>query len=147
LENTVLADSLRLQQIMWNLVRNAIKFSPAGSTISISSANETPGTITLEFVDHGIGIEPEFLPLVFDPFQQSERVLNRKHYDGLGLGMFIAKGLAEAQDGTLVVSSEGLGLGATFCLILKLAPAGSVAKGTLPHVDQLPPIKHKQIEG
>ena len=74
-ENMVLADSLRLQQIMWNLVRNAVKFSPPGSNISITSANETPGTITLEFVDHGIGIEPEFLPLVFDPFQQGKRVI------------------------------------------------------------------------
>ena len=62
------------------------------------------------------------MPLVFDPFQQGERVMNQKHYGGLGLGMFIAKGLAEAQDGTLVVSSEGLGMGATFRLTLKLAP-------------------------
>ena len=120
--NIVLADSVRLQQIMWNLLRNAIKFSPPGSSISIASANETPGTVTLEVIDFGIGIEPEFLPLVFDPFQQSERVLNQKRYGGLGLGMFIARGLAEAQGGTLVVSSEGLGLGAIFCLTLKLAP-------------------------
>ena len=126
-EAIVIADSLRLQQILWNVVRNAIKFSPPGSSISITSGNETPGTITLEFVDHGIGIEPELLPLVFDPFQQGERMLNHKRYGGLGLGMFIAKGLAEAQNFTLVVSSEGLGLGTTFHLILKLAPAGSMA--------------------
>lgn len=131
-ENMVLADSLRLQQIMWNLVKNAVKFSPAGSNISINSANETPGTITLKVVDHGIGIEPEFLPLVFDPFQQGERVLNQKRYGGLSLGMFIARGLAEAQDGTLVVSSEGLGLGATFCLILRLATSGDAVQTTLP---------------
>jgi two-component system CheB/CheR fusion protein len=131
--NVVLADSLRLQQIMWNLVRNAIKFSPPGSSISIASANETPGNLTLEFIDHGIGIEAEFLPLVFDPFQQSERVLNQRHYGGLGLGMFIARGLAEAQGGTLDVSSEGLGLGAIFRLTLKLAPAG----GTEPTIAAL----------
>lgn len=141
--NVVLADSVRLQQIMWNLVRNAIKFSPPGSNICIASANETPGTVTLEFVDHGIGIEPEFLPLVFDPFQQGERLSNQKHYGGLGLGMFIAKGLAEAQDGTLVVSSEGLGLGTTFCLILKLAPSGGAVQTTLPLFEPVtPPSQH-----
>jgi signal transduction histidine kinase len=131
-DNIVLADSLRLQQVMWNLLRNAIKFSPPGSSISISSANETRGSVTLEFVDQGIGIEPKFLPLVFDPFRQGERVVNKQQYAGLGLGMFIAKGLTEAQEGTLVVSSEGLGLGATFCLVLDLAPADSAAQGMLP---------------
>ena len=131
-ENMVLADSLRLQQIMWNLVRNAIKFSPPGSTISITSANETPDTVTLEFADHGIGIEPDLLPLVFEPFQQGEHLMNQSHYGGLGLGMFIAKGLAEAQDGTLVVSSEGPGLGSTFCLILKLASSAGATQPALP---------------
>jgi len=143
-ENMVLADSLRLQQIMWNLVGNAIKFSPPGSTISITSANETPDTVTLEFVDHGIGIEAEFLPLVFDPFQQGKRLTNQKQQGGLGLGMFIAKGLAEAQDGTLVVSSEGLGLGTTFCLILKLAPAGASAKETVQSAGRGQPTKNNQ---
>jgi PAS domain S-box-containing protein len=143
----VLADSLRLQQIMWNLVRNAIKFSPAGSSISITSANETPGNLTLEFIDNGIGIGPELLPLVFDPFQQGERLMNQKHYGGLGLGMFIAKGLAEAQDGTLVVSSEGAGQGATFRLTLKLAPSGSAAQAFLPLFEQGTPGRQHQIEG
>jgi two-component system CheB/CheR fusion protein len=146
-DNMVLADSLRLQQVMWNLVRNAIKFSPPGSSISIASANETPDSITLEFVDHGMGIAPDLLPLVFDPFQQGERLKDQKHYGGLGLGLFIAKGLAEAQDGTLVVSSEGHGLGATFCLILKLAPAANTAQAILPLFDLEPPARQAQIEG
>jgi len=129
-DNIVVADILRLQQVMWNLVRNAIKFSPPGSTIRISSANGAPGSLTLDFVDNGIGIEPELLPLVFDPFQQGGRVINRKQPPGLGLGMFIAKGLMEAQDGSLTVSSEGLGMGAAFQLTLKLAPSAieSLAK-------------------
>jgi PAS domain S-box-containing protein len=131
-ENMVLADTLRLQQVMWNVVKNAVKFSPLGGSISITSTNDTHDTITIEFVDHGIGIEPELLPLVFDPFKQGKPLINQKNYGGLGLGMFIAKGLAEAQDGTLVASSEGLGLGATFCLILKLAPAAGPAQGDLP---------------
>jgi PAS domain S-box-containing protein len=143
---TVLADSLRLQQVMWNLVRNAIKFSPPGSNISISSANETAGCVTLEFVDHGIGIEPELLPLVFDPFKQGERAINQKQYGGLGLGMFIAKGLTEAQEGSLVVSSEGLGLGATFRLTLNLAPTGETAQATLPLFEILTPAGPPQIQ-
>ncbi len=145
-ETMVLADSLRLQQIMWNLVRNAVKFSPPGSTISITSANETPGTVTLEFADHGIGIEPELLPLVFDPYQQGKRAINQKHCGGLGLGMFIAKGLAEAQDATLVVSSEGLGFGTTFCLILKLAPVGGMARNTQSPSAQELSTKYNQIQ-
>jgi PAS domain S-box-containing protein len=130
--NIVLADSLRLQQVMWNLLRNAIKFSPPGSSITISSANEAPGDVTLLFVDHGIGIEPKLLPLVFDPFKQGEWTINQKQYGGLGLGMFIAKGLTEAQDGSLVVTSEGPGLGATFCLTLNLAPPAGAAQADLP---------------
>ena len=146
-ENMVMADTLRLQQIMWNLVRNATKFSPPGSSISITSANEGPGTITLEFADRGIGIEPELLPLVFDPFQQGERLVNQKHYGGLGLGMFIAKGLAEAQGGTLAVASAGLGLGATFRLTLKLAPPGGESQAVLPAFHFPTPGGRPQIEG
>ena len=145
--NIVLADTLRLQQVMWNLLRNAIKFSPPGSSISISSANEAPGDVTLLFVDHGIGIEPELLPLVFDPFQQSERAINKKHYGGLGLGMFIAKGLTEAQEGSLIVTSEGLGHGATFCLTLKLAPPAGVAQAILPLFGLEAPARLPEIQG
>ena len=150
-DNMVLADSLRLQQIMWNIVRNAVKFSPPGSSICITSANETPGTITLEFIDHGAGIESSMLPLVFDPFRQGLQLKNEKRYEGLGLGMFIAKGLAEAQEGTLVVSSEGSGLGSTFCLILKLAPPDTARQTVLPLFDPPPnppnPPNPPQIEG
>jgi signal transduction histidine kinase len=144
---TVLADSLRLQQVMWNLVRNAIKFSPPGSNITISSANETAGRVTLEFIDHGIGIEPEVLPLVFDPFKQGDRAINPNQYSGLGLGMFIAKGLTEAQKGSLVVSSDGPGLGATFRLTLMLAPAGDAIQATLPLFGLEPPAGQPQIGG
>jgi len=143
--NLVLADTLRLQQVMWNLVRNAIKFSPPGSKIRISSANEAPGSVTLNFVDNGIGIEPELLPLVFDPFQQGERVINRKHAGGLGLGMFIAKGLTEAQEGSLTVSSAGLGMGANFQLTLKLAPTAIESLATYPLFDLPAPPATEQL--
>ena len=117
-ESMVLVDSLRLQQVMWNLVKNAVKFSPQGSSISITSVNDAFGGLALEFADHGIGIAPELLPLVFDPLQQGDDTMQRR-YGGLGLGLFIARGLAEAHHGTLTVASEGRGQGATFRLSLK----------------------------
>jgi len=145
-DNIVLADSLRLQQVMWNLVRNAIKFSPPGSSICISSANRAPGSVTLNFVDNGIGIEPELLPLVFDPFKQGERVVNKKQPGGLGLGMFIAKGLTEAQDGSLTVSSDGLGMGANFQLTLRLAPTAIASMGTYPLFDLPAPHSAERLQ-
>jgi PAS domain S-box-containing protein len=138
-ESHVHADSPELQQILWNLVRNAVKFSEPGGILAITSANDAPGILSLEFVDHGIGIEPELLPLVFDSFQQGARSM-QELYGGLGLGMFIARGLAEAQEGTLTVASEGRGKGATFRLTLKTAPAiqPSGEPGTpAPPVDRL----------
>jgi PAS domain S-box-containing protein len=120
LQHMVFADLLRIQQIMWNLLRNAIKFSPAGSLIFIETANETSAGVTIEFVDNGIGIDQDFLGSVFNPFEQEDRSIQRR-FGGLGLGMYIARGLAEAQKGTLSVSSEGKGHGATFRLSLELA--------------------------
>lgn len=116
-EKFVLADASKLQQIMWNLIKNAIKFSIPGSTIQISSANDS-GRLTLQFSDHGMGIEPELLPLVFEPFQQGDQTMYQR-YGGLGLGMYVAKGLATAQDATLTVASEGKNHGATFRLGLR----------------------------
>lgn len=119
-EKMVLADSARLQQIMWNLVKNAVKFSIPGSSISITSANEAAGGLTLQFVDHGVGIEPALLDRIFDPFRQGNH--STPHLSGgLGLGLFIAKGMVEAQEGTLTVRSDGHGKGATFRLTLNSA--------------------------
>lgn len=113
----VMADSLRLQQVMWNLLKNAIKFSPPGSTLSISSSNSPSGQVTIDFADQGVGIAAEFLPHIFEAFWQAEPS-KQQRTGGLGLGLFIAKGLAEAQRAALSVESEGLGRGATFRLTL-----------------------------
>jgi signal transduction histidine kinase len=123
-EAFVLADSVKLQQVMWNLLKNAVKFSPPRSTISISTFNDPTDRLAIEFADHGIGIEPELLPHIFDSFQQGDLSPGRRGKDsgGLGLGLFIAKGLAEAQGGTLTALSEGHCKGATFCLTLAKAP-------------------------
>jgi PAS domain S-box-containing protein len=125
----VLADAVKLQQIMWNLLKNAIKFSPLGSPISISTFNDPFDRLAIEISDHGIGIDAELLPLIFDSFQQGDLSLHRTH-DGLGLGLFIARGLAEAQGGTLTAASEGHGKGSTFCLTLPKAAANRSLSST-----------------
>jgi two-component system CheB/CheR fusion protein len=102
-------------------VKNAVKFSTPGSHISIATSNAATGWLTVEFADQGIGIEKHLLPLVFDSFQQGD-LSGVQRNDGLGLGLYIAKGLAEAQGGTLTVHSEGRGKGAMFRLTLPTAP-------------------------
>ena len=116
-ESQVMADSAKLQQVMWNLIKNAIKFSAPGSSICISTGNDPAGRLTIELADHGIGIEPALLPLVFESFQQGDGAIQQR-FGGLGLGLFIARGLAEAQGGSLTALSEGHGKGATFRLTL-----------------------------
>ncbi|HEX8200024.1 MAG TPA: GAF domain-containing protein, partial [Isosphaeraceae bacterium] len=94
------ADSARLQQVFWNLIKNAVKFTPEGGTIAIGTRNvaDPAGrdtTIVVEVADTGIGIEPEVLPKVFDPFQQGETTITRK-FGGLGLGLAICRGIVDA---------------------------------------------------
>ncbi len=125
----VVADSVRLQQVMWNLVKNAIKFSEAGSSIAIATADGPPGYLTIEISDDGIGIEPTLLALVFDSFQQGS-LAEQRAKGGLGLGLFIAKGLTEAQGGTLTALSEGRDKGSKFLITLPLAPADQAVPAT-----------------
>ncbi|WP_435017285.1 ATP-binding protein [Tundrisphaera sp. TA3] len=122
-ERTVNADPARLQQVFWNLIKNAVKFTPAGGTIRISTRNEhgepgkAPGFLAIEVADTGIGIEPEVLPLIFEPFRQGESSLNRR-YGGLGLGLAIGRSVIEAHGGSLAAGSEGKGRGSTFTVRL-----------------------------
>jgi signal transduction histidine kinase/CheY-like chemotaxis protein len=114
----VVADEARFQQIVWNLVQNAIKFSREEGVVVISTVNESPGELTIIVQDHGIGIEPEAMERIFNPFEQGERSLKRR-FGGLGLGLAISKSLAEAHAATLAATSEGLNRGATFKLTIK----------------------------
>jgi PAS domain S-box-containing protein len=116
----VRADAIEFQQILMNLVRNGVKFSEAGGILEIATGNSEPAGLTIEITDQGVGIEPALLPFVFDSFQQGDATMQQR-YGGLGLGLFIAKSLAEVQQGTLTATSEGPGKGATFRLILGLA--------------------------
>jgi len=113
------ADPDRLQQIVWNLLSNACKFTPEGGRIDVTlAADRTRATVTVS--DTGAGISSDFLPFVFDRFRQAEQGFTRSH-GGLGLGLAIVKHLTEMHGGDVVASSEGTGKGATFEVRLPLA--------------------------
>ncbi|MFL6681233.1 MAG: response regulator [Burkholderiaceae bacterium] len=114
-------DAARLQQVLWNLVRNAVKFTPAGGRIRIEVENEG-ARLRLCCIDDGIGIEPSALPLIFSAFEQASDDISRQ-FGGLGLGLAIAQGLVLEHGGELSVSSDGLGRGATFTLRLDTVDA------------------------
>ncbi|HEX3582651.1 MAG TPA: ATP-binding protein [Thermoanaerobaculia bacterium] len=115
----VQGDSTRLQQVVWNLVSNAIKFSDRGTRVRVRLTREgEQARIVVE--DEGPGIAPSFLPFVFDPFRQADSSVTRTH-GGLGLGLAIVKYLAEAHGGSVVAQSEGVGHGATFTVTLPVA--------------------------
>jgi signal transduction histidine kinase len=120
-------DPDRLQQVIWNLLSNAVKFTPAGGRIAIL-LERAGGSDTLVVRDSGIGIEPAFLPHVFDTFRQADASSTRQ-FGGLGLGLSIARRLVELHGGTIAATSEGAGRGATFTVRL---PARAPAKAPEP---------------
>jgi signal transduction histidine kinase len=125
-DHRVQADPARLHQILWNLLHNAIKFTPAEGRITVRSAN-TGARLLLEVADTGIGIEPDVLPRIFDVFEQGSREVTRS-FGGLGLGLTVCKELVQAHGGTLTAASAGRGQGAVFTLELPLtAASGSLA--------------------
>ena len=118
-------DGPRLTQVFWNLLNNAVKFTPAGGTIRVRSRVETGHAgrwIEVEISDTGIGIEPEILPRVFDAFEQVDRRITRR-FGGLGLGLAVSKAIVELHGGSLAAASQGHGRGATFVVRI---PAGEV---------------------
>jgi PAS domain S-box-containing protein len=115
-QSFVWGDSTRLQQVLWNLLTNAIKFTPAGGTVSVS-AREESGQLTLQIRDTGIGIAPDMLPRVFDRFWQADAAPTRR-FGGLGLGLSIARTLVELHGGEIEADSDGPERGATFTIRL-----------------------------
>jgi signal transduction histidine kinase/ActR/RegA family two-component response regulator len=116
----VLGDAARLQQIVWNLMKNAVKFTPAGGRIDVRTWNPDPATIAVSVTDSGIGISAEALPRIFSAFEQADDSITRS-FGGLGLGLAIASTLAQKHGGTLSAYSEGRDAGARFTLTLPLA--------------------------
>ena len=140
-EHFLNADPARFQQVLWNLVKNAVKFTPGGGVITIRTRNpegddRRGGHLVVEVSDTGIGIEPDVLPLVFDPFQQGETRITRK-FGGLGLGLAICKGIVEAHGGTLAAESPGKDLGTTFRVVLKTIPSPAE---TVPEPSGIAPV-------
>ncbi|MBC7969343.1 MAG: PAS domain-containing protein [Verrucomicrobia bacterium] len=130
----VAGDAVRLQQIVWNLLTNAAKFTPSGGRIDIRlepSDNQAQITIT----DTGKGISPDFLPHIFESFRQEDASVTRNH-GGLGLGMAIVYQLVEAHGGTVTADSPGEGKGATFTVRLPLLNANSEENQSSPLREQ-----------
>lgn len=120
----VAGDPARLQQVVWNLLANAIKFTPPGGRVDVA-LRQTGGTVELTVSDTGVGIRPEALPHVFDRFHQIDRSITRR-FGGLGLGLSIVKNLTEAHGGSVQAASEGEGRGATFTVSLPAAAAAQI---------------------
>jgi len=112
------ADAARLQQVTWNLLTNALKFTPRGGRVNIA-LREIEGQVEMTVSDTGQGIKPEFLPFVFDRFRQADASTTRRH-GGLGLGLSIVKSLVELHGGSVEVDSPGEGRGATFTVRLPI---------------------------
>lgn len=142
----LVADKGRLRQIVWNIVSNALKFTPQGGEIHVH-LSEAAGEVNIAVRDTGIGIDPAFLPRVFERFSQADSSSTRAH-GGLGLGMAIVHHLVDLHGGAVRVESPGANLGATFTIRLPMrAPAGEtgvVASGAAvddTRIDELPSLE------
>ena len=121
------SDSVRIQQAVWNLVRNAAKFTPEHGIITVRTANPAPGKITVEVQDTGIGFADGAAEKLFQPFEQGGRHITRQ-FGGLGLGLAITRSIIEAHDGVIHASSDGVGKGATLTFEMPLESSKAVSK-------------------
>jgi PAS domain S-box-containing protein len=116
-EHYIQADAVRIQQVFWNLINNAVKFTPPGGKIGIRTSNDDRGRFQFDITDNGIGIEVERQASLFAPFEQADPSVSRQ-FGGLGLGLAISKHLINLHGGTIEVQSRGRSHGATFTLTL-----------------------------
>jgi signal transduction histidine kinase len=137
----VWGDAHRLQQVVWNLLSNAIKFTSSGGRVTAAVEREEPHVV-IRVTDTGQGIDPEFLPYIFDRFRQADSTSTRAH-GGLGLGLAIVHHLVTLHRGRVTAASDGRNRGATFTVRVPLAPvrAGTRATpGDATSVERLPPL-------
>ena len=120
-------DPARLQQVFWNLIKNAVKFTPAGGTIVLETSNPSEDRIVIRTIDSGIGIDPRKIEKVFNAFEQGQSSITRK-FGGLGLGLAISKAMVRAHGGTISVASGGPGQGSVFSVSLNTIPMPEEAK-------------------
>jgi PAS domain S-box-containing protein len=144
-------DPQRLQQIVWNLLANAVKFTPAGGRINVEVLDGEDSGLRIRVQDDGAGIDPSFLPHVFERFRQADSSVSREH-GGLGLGLAIVRHLTELHGGTVGAESPGLGQGSTFTVELPRtnpnrvsASSGEALETT--RVDQSQSIEEGSLEG
>jgi CheY-like chemotaxis protein len=131
----VTADAAKFQQIIWNLLKNAIKFTQEDGEIAVSSSNPSPDLLSISVRDSGIGMEPEVIQRIFDPFEQGNQSFESR-FGGLGLGLAISKSLAQAHGGTLTAQSEGHDCGSTFILSMQtLSPVEAPIVAAQPTTD------------
>ena len=123
-EYHILADCIRLQQVFWNLINNAVKFTSQGGQVTIRTFNDKAGRFHFEIADTGIGIEPQRLTSLFQPFEQADPSVSRQ-FGGLGLGLAISKRLVDLHHGKIEAESRGRSFGATFKVRLDSMPNGS----------------------
>jgi signal transduction histidine kinase/CheY-like chemotaxis protein len=129
--DSVEGDPARLEQVFWNLVKNAIKFTPAGGRVQIRTENRgggEGGELRVEVRDSGVGIAPEVLHRIFNAFEQGEQNLART-FGGLGLGLAISKAIIDLHGGKIWAQSEGVNRGATFCAVLPVKVSGEQENG------------------
>ncbi|MFI5457596.1 MAG: histidine kinase N-terminal 7TM domain-containing protein, partial [Isosphaerales bacterium] len=132
------ADPIRFQQVLWNLIKNAIKFTPSGGQVTVRSRDregacdgESAARLVIEVSDTGIGIEPDSLGRIFDIMEQGGTAATRQ-FGGLGLGLTLSRSIVEQLDGRLAAASAGAGLGATFTVEMPTVPAPATAPGGHP---------------
>jgi PAS domain S-box-containing protein len=135
---SVMGDAHRLQQVVWNLLTNAVKFTPRGGRVQVF-VERRDSSVEVTVADTGRGITPDFLPHVFERFRQADGG-TRRQYGGLGLGLSIVRHLVEMHGGTVAASSQGEGMGATFTVRLPLSVA--LRKDVAPPVSpREPPLR------
>jgi signal transduction histidine kinase/ActR/RegA family two-component response regulator len=146
---TIRGDGTRLEQVFWNLVSNALKFTPATGTVRVRSYDADDGGVCVEVSDDGAGIDPLVLPKLFTAFEQGE-VRGTQRAAGLGLGLAISLKLVEAHGGRITARSEGRGAGATFLVGLSAlricAPAAPVQSGDEPLPESQRPLSVLLVE-
>lgn len=122
-KNGVNGDPVRLQQIFWNILKNAVKFTPAQGSVRVKASNAPDSQVVIKVTDSGIGMKPGELSRLFNPFAQGDHAgkAGSHVYGGLGLGLAIAKNLADMHAGTIRAESEGTNKGSTFIVELPLA--------------------------
>lgn len=138
MQHHVVGDSARLQQVFWNLIKNAVKFTPEKGMIAIATSNDKYGNVIISVEDTGIGIEAENLDRIFDAFDQGG-LKDGHRGGGLGLGLAISKALVDMHHGTLSVWSAGSGKGTTFTVLMPTIDPS--ADRDLALVDQEIPVR------